>query len=145
MKSFENILEGVQRARRLKVSAGVASTRLNTLKQKKDSGIFDSIKNWFRRDANQKQLDADIQSLEQREPQLIAARDAAIAKVDRRQLRGFGKKDVSSSANNLRRIVGLNKSIEKHQESLKTETNPQTIQSLTTKIQKAQRNLGRFS
>jgi len=143
MKSFDNIIEGVQRSRRLKVASGQARTRLQGLTRKQQTPcVFDKIANLFRRGEEKKQLETDISSLQGRIPELERARDVAIAKVDRRQLSGYQRKDMSTDANRLRQIMGLRSSVGKYQERLKTETNPEKKQNLERKISKIQRNIG---
>jgi hypothetical protein len=142
MKTFETILEGILRAKRMAIASSKANTRLQALRGQQETNPFQDIINLFRRNERQETLKSDIASVEQKIPNLTTARQTAIEKVrrsvvNRRDVRG---KDTSTEGNRLKAIVGLEKSISKHQNALVGETNPEKIAVLRGKIAKAQRN-----
>lgn len=144
MKLFSTMLEGVLRARRLQIASTKKRTRIAQLQsQAENPSVFQDIANLFRKTERQRTLESDLEKAKATQPGIDTAKSSAIAKVDRSIITRFARKDMSSQANSLRTAVGLTNTINRHQEALKTETNPQTIQTLHAKIANAQRNLQR--
>ena len=150
MKTLDQLLEGVLRSRRTKISAAKKFVKKINLEREKEqsSGIVPKVGrflNLFRQQENKTDRANEIERVSRELPEIEAARNTAIAKVDRRVARGFQGKDFSSTGNKLKGIVGLHDTIRKHEMALSTETSPQRIQTLQRKIAKARLNIQRMS
>ena len=150
MKTLDQLLEGVLRSRRTKISAAKKFVqKINLEREKQQSGgIIPKVGrflNLYRQQENETDRNLEIEKLSQELPAIEAARNTAIAKVDRRVARGFQGKDFSSTGNRLKGVVGLHDTIRKHEMALSTETSPQKIQILQGKIAKARLNIQRMS
>ena len=150
MKTLDQLLEGVLRSRRTKISAAKKFVKKINLEreQERSSGIIPKVGrflNLYRQQQDRTEKANQIEKLSQELPEIEAARNAAIAKVDRRVARGFQGQDFSSAGNRLKGVVGLHDTIRKHEIALSTETSPQRIQTLQGKIAKARLNIQRMS
>ena len=153
------IQEGIARFRRLKIASLIKSTQQERISraQEANQGFFRNIvskvtKGFLPDESGLQQYASSKEELQSAKEkvqgnlrQLSAAQNVALDKVKRSQNKRWETKDISSSANRLRAIVGLHSAIAKHQEALQQTQDPTTLTTLVRKIKKAHQNIERFS
>lgn len=143
-KSKKMMCEGRERLRRQKLSLTKARTRTEKLRsQQSDPGFLSSIVNLFRRGEEKRTLDQDLASSEAKVASLPSDINRSQAKIDRSIVNRYKRKDVSTEANRLKSLMGLRKSIASHETALQTETNPEKVQFLQRKVEKAKQRISR--
>lgn len=143
-KSKKMMCEGRERLRRQKLSFAKARTRAEKLKsQQSDPSFLSSIVNLFRRGEEKRTLDQDLTSAEAKVASLPSDINRSQAKIDRSIVGRYKRKDVSTEANRLKSLMGLRKSIASHETALQTETNPERVQFLQKKVEKAKQRISR--